>query len=351
MQLLEELEQGRPAVLLTIVGSKGSTPRKKGSHQLILAEGRSVGTIGGGMQEHLACEAGVQILRTHCSAIHTFLLHEDIAASIGMVCGGDLQVFCQYFCADMPGLVPLCRAVEETIRERRKGYLLFYLTDAARWSMGFFSKNWLVCGDVYGASVLTAQRDTLIAGTTGLVSLGSEQYYVEPLYQPGRVYIFGGGHVARELVRVLSYLDFTSVVIDDRAEFASPGRFPQAAQTVVADFENLPPDIGVTRNDYVCVMTRGHTGDYAAQRAMLRCQPCYLGVIGSRTKLAFVRQKLLGDGFLPEEIDRCRAPIGLPISAATPAEIAISIAAELIAVRARREGREKADAKALWKQL
>ena len=91
----------------------------------------------------------------------------------------------------------------------------------------------------------------------------------------------------------------------------------------------------------VCIMTRGHVGDYDVQRQMLAIKPYYLGVIGSRRKLAFVKEKLLADGFSAAEIDACHAPIGLAISAVTPAEIAISIAAELIAVRAKREGREK----------
>ena len=127
----------------------------------------------------------------------------------------------------------------------------------------------------------------------------------------------------------------------DRAEFADPALFPQADAVYQADYEALPADLGVTQDDYVCIMTRGHVGDYDVQRQMLAIKPYYLGVIGSRRKLAFVKEKLLADGFSAAEIDACHAPIGLAISAVTPAEIAISIAAELIAVRVKREGREK----------
>ena len=147
--------------------------------------------------------------------------------------------------------------------------------------------------------------------------------------------------MSQALVPVLASIGFSCIVVDDRAEFADPALFPQADAVYQADYEALPADLGVTQDDYVCIMTRGHVGDYDVQRQMLVIKPYYLGVIGSRRKLAFVKAKLLADGFSAAEIDACHAPIGLDISAVTPAEIAISIAAELIAVRAKREGREK----------
>ncbi len=142
---------------------------------------------------------------------------------------------------------------------------------------------------------------------------------------------------------VLTNLDFSCVVVDDREAFANSRRFPDA-EVVVADLEQLPPSLAITPDDYVCIMTRGHAGDYAVERQVLPMRPGYIGVIGSRNKLAFVRDRLLQDGFSAGDMAGIYAPIGLPISAATPEEIAVSIAAELIAVRARREGREKKDA-------
>ena len=175
----------------------------------------------------------------------------------------------------------------------------------------------------------------------GLSQIGETRLYHERLTSPGRVFIFGGGHVAQALVPVLSQIDFSCVVIDDRAEFARPFLFPGAAAVHQVDYRHIPKTLGITADDYVCVMTRGHHGDYDVQRQILPIKPHYLGVIGSRRKLAFVKGKLLADGFSEADIDACYGPIGLSISAETPAEIAISIAAELIAVRARREGREK----------
>ncbi|MDU3113262.1 MAG: XdhC family protein, partial [Megasphaera sp.] len=139
----------------------------------------------------------------------------------------------------------------------------------------------------------------------------------------------------------LAGIDFSCVVVDDRPEFARTDLFPQAVAVREVNYQKLPEDLGITADDYVCVMTRGHHGDYDVQRQILPIKPHYLGVIGSRRKLAFVKGKLMDDGFSAADIDACYGPIGLAISAETPAEIAISIAAELITVRARREGREK----------
>ena len=148
------------------------------------------------------------------------------------------------------------------------------------------------------------------------------------------MYVFGGGHVAQELVPVLAHVGFRCVVMDDREEFANPQVFPQAKRTVVGDLERISDYVQITERDYVCVMTRGHQFDYYVQRQALAAKPRYIGVMGSRNKIKVTTEKLLADGFTLEEIQFCHMPIGTNILAQTPAEIAISVAGELICVRA-----------------
>ena len=149
--------------------------------------------------------------------------------------------------------------------------------------------------------------------------------------------------MSQALVPILIKLGFFCYVIDDREKLLDMPAFAGTAKTScnLAQFSRY---FTIGHDDYVCILTRGHVYDYEVQRQVLPMHPYYIGVIGSKAKLSFVREKLLKDGFSAEEIDACHAPIGLPISAATPEEIAISIAAELIALRARQEGREKSDA-------
>ncbi len=154
---------------------------------------------------------------------------------------------------------------------------------------------------------------------------------MEASVRPGFVYIFGGGHVAQQLVPILTRCDFSCVVVEDRSDFADPALFEYKAKTVVLPMEELEQFAKtITEQDFVCVMTRGHQNDYEVQRAMLHSPARYIGVIGSRKKTAAVRERLKNDGFTDEDLDRITAPIGIPIGSETPAEIAVSVAAQLI---------------------
>jgi xanthine dehydrogenase accessory factor len=117
--------------------------------------------------------------------------------------------------------------------------------------------------------------------------------------------------------------------------------FPQAEKTIVGDYNRISDYLEIRDCDYICVMTRGHQSDYTVQRQVLGSDACYIGVIGSRKKLNTLADKLMADGITKEKIDSCYSPIGLEIYAETPAEIAISVAGELISIRAVREGRKK----------
>lgn len=158
-------------------------------------------------------------------------------------------------------------------------------------------------------------------------SLIREEWF-EP--QP-QLMILGGGHISCELTRMGSLLDFHITVMDDRAEFANKKRFAQADEVICDEFENLERHL--VPQGYYVVVTRGHEKDYECVRTLLR-RPCrYLGMIGSRAKAKAVFERLEKDGFSEAEIASVHAPIGLDIGAQTPAEIAVSILAQIIAVK------------------
>ena len=152
-----------------------------------------------------------------------------------------------------------------------------------------------------------------------------------------RLIICGGGHVSLALAHMASILDFDITVIDDREEFTRPELFPGAWRVLLADFSSLEKTLTVRREDYIAVMTRGHLCDTEVERFALQTEASYIGVVGSRKKAAFVREKLTAEGYTKEQLDRVITPIGLPIGSETPAEIAVSIAAQLIAFRAAKE--------------
>lgn len=152
-----------------------------------------------------------------------------------------------------------------------------------------------------------------------------------------RLIICGGGHVALELAHIAARLDFEVHVIDDRPEFANRSRFPMA-QVYCGEFVSALEELGNGPDDYFAVLTRGHVWDGACVAQILRGEFGYLGMIGSRRKVAATRAMLLEEGFTAGQVDQVHAPIGLNIGGETPAEIAVSIAAQLVQVRAAHGG-------------
>ncbi len=320
------LEKNQAVVLVTITASTGSTPRRAGSKMLVGWEGRLWGSIGGGAVEYRAMEVARELLEKKASCTKRFSLTRGQAADIGMVCGGDVTLYLQYISPKREGIQSLCQEILDRLEQRRESWLLWEIGEDDDWRL-----------TVADAPVEAGKYAEESRGDESRKS-GGRWYYEEPLLLPGRVFIFGGGHVAQELVPLLSHLDFCCVVMDDRREFANQDVFPQAAQTIVGDLEHISSWVDIKHEDYVCIMTRGHQYDYYIQKQVMPLHPCYIGVMGSRNKIQVVSEKLREDGFSEEAIRCCHMPIGARILAETPAEIAVSIAGELISVRAKRKG-------------
>lgn len=185
-------------------------------------------------------------------------------------------------------------------------------------------------GIVCGGEVRTSFR-YLPAGEASLTWVRKERARSVP---PGRVYIFGGGHVSQKLVPALSAVDFRCVVLENREEFCQPSLFPEAEEVRLIDYARVLEAVPLSGDDYVVVVTRGHRDDQLVQSQVMRTPVRYIGVIGSKRKTAVVTAALREMGFTDEDFRRVHAPIGLPIRSETPAEIAVSIAAQLILERA-----------------
>ncbi len=178
------------------------------------------------------------------------------------------------------------------------------------------------------------------AEETGLVCGGQMEVFIEPIEASPSVYIFGAGHVGFYLGRLIQEAGFGVHVIDDRAAFANAERFPKAASIVVDDIPQWLARTTIPPTSYVVIVTRGHRNDLDVLREIAPRDLRYIGLIGSRAKVARLYDAVVAEGrIVPEQLERIHAPIGLDIGAVTPQEIAVSIAAELIAVR-----RGKADA-------
>ena len=327
----QELAQGRPAMLCTILESRGSAPRGAGAKMLLMQSGKFLGTIGGGIMEHLVLERAKEVLKTGCSLTESFNLNANASASIGMICGGSVRVFLQY-CS--PAWAEFFCTVAAYMEKDQDVWLVTRAEE--NWICGLYDQaGQLLCGQPCPVGALSH-----LGKTPFLLETPEEApVLVDPLSLSGYVYIFGGGHISQALVPVLAQVDFRPVIFEDRPEFARPELFPGAAGVYLGDFFNFGKTITVRRQDYIAIMTRGHMADHEVLEQALRTPARYLGLIGSRSKMAITRQKLLDAGFTEADIRRIHNPIGLPILAETPAEIAISIAAEMI--RHRAEGAQE----------
>ena len=167
-----------------------------------------------------------------------------------------------------------------------------------------------------------------------MVNIDSKKYFVEQIFEPGFVYIFGGGHVAQALVPALHSVNFRCIVIDDRPNFVNEKLFKGVEKTILLEALNDWQGFNITKDDYICIMTRGHSHDFECEYQALQTEAKYIGVIGSKHKIAGVNQKLKEKGISDDSLKRITTPIGLAIKAETPAEIAISITAQMIEVRA-----------------
>ena len=177
-----------------------------------------------------------------------------------------------------------------------------------------------------------------VRALAGLKAAGMQEALIRASWfrpQPCLV-ICGGGHVGCELARMAVQLDMRVHVIDDRSEFACPERFPGAEKVICDSFDNL--DKYLVEDAYYVVATRGHKDDYACVRVILPTPHSYLGMIGSRGKVAAAMDHLRGEGFTPAQLEGIFAPVGLKINAVTPAEIAVSILAQIIQEKNRDHG-------------
>lgn len=329
------LENEKPFVLATIISHSGSTPRTAGSKMIVTADGRGIGTIGGGLLEAGAMSRALELIGLGQSAVMPFDLSEESVTTMDMICGGQAEVL-----LDCVTPTDVNRAVfkrwQQLLGEGGTGSLFTVVMTAQggveRVMHGIVSTRGEIEGDIPLSAV---ERDNLAAAaasaTVHTLAVVGGFVVVEPVKQVCRAHLFGAGHVARPTAQLAALVGFRVSVADDRREFANPKRFPDADDIRVLDsFEHSFAELALNRDDYVIILTRGHLHDKTVLARALKTDAGYIGMIGSHKKRDAIYGALLKEGYLQADIDRVHSPIGLPIGAETPEEIAVSIIGEMI---------------------
>ncbi len=288
--VVREHDAGRRAALCVIVATRGSTPQPAGSMVCIDEAAGLTGTLGGGCVEADVRRRAHQLLATGESALVTFALDDDFGYDDGMICGGQMDVAISVMSADSE-IEPLGTAV----------------TDLSS-----------------GRPAIVPMR---VATDNGRVD-----YRVNIEAAPTLV-IAGAGHIGRVLGRIMVPLGFNVHVVDDRADYANSDRFPVPMRPIVGDIASTLGEFPTNASTYFVIVTRGHKHDEKALEAIVDSGSKYIGMIGSRRKIKVIYDDLRHRGVTDQQLSRVHAPIGLGINAVTTEEIAISIAAELIATR------------------
>jgi len=327
--------RGEPFVLATVISRNGSAPRSAGARMLIRADGSTSGTVGGGILEARVQRLAAEVMVNHTAVIQGFSFTGKDASTMDSICGGQVEVLVEWLDSKDPALAEVIMGLQEAASHHLKAWLVTCLP--ARSSSPLHA---LVHPDgrVTGCLPPGLSTDTVVAiRHPDLVHFGQQQAMIDPVNINGTAYVFGAGHVSRSLAEFTASVGFWTVVLDDRPEFANPQRFPLADQLVVLDsFSDALAKVEIDRDSYVVIVTRGHLNDRAVLEHVLKTEAGYIGMIGSRRKCELIFQELRKEGFSDEDIRRVHAPIGLPIDAETPEEIGVSIVAEMIRDRAKR---------------
>ena len=253
-EALGRIDRGETIALVTVVETKGSTPREVGAKMVVGKDGLIAGTIGGGITEAKVIEKIKQALKEGKGKLLTYhLTKEQAALDEGAICGGEMKVF------------------------------------------------------------------------------------IDILQPKEEVLIFGAGHIAACVSKLAKTVGFKVTIIDDRKEFANQDRFPEADEIIAEDTEKALTHLKITPSTYIIVLTRGHLKDEEVLGSVIKSSAAYIGMIGSQKKNATVFQRLTKKGISQEELDKIHTPIGIDIKAQTPEEIAVSIVAEIIQVRRKKE--------------
>ncbi|MHC1752825.1 XdhC family aldehyde oxidoreductase maturation factor [Humidesulfovibrio sp.] len=348
--LINHLERGEHLVQASILTHEGSTPRSAGSRMLLGAGDETMqagarivaGTVGGGLVEARVMEAGALVLASGLRRVESFELTGELAAGADMICGGRLRVLLERL---GPADLGLLRGLAQALDVGKRCLRLIpldqpnHLNQPEEQQAQARPTLLLPEGRSLGAALPPELEQSARQAGEGIaapVALKHAEaaYALEPWAAASPLYIFGAGHVSRPTAQIAALVGFRVTVLDDRAEFANAGRFPQAKISVLGGYADCFAGLYTGQEAFVVIVTRGHVHDAEVLAQALRTRAGYIGMIGSSRKREAVYQRLRGQGFTDADLASVRCPIGLNIGAETPEEIAVSINAELVQVRA-----------------
>lgn len=331
-KIIDYLKANEKAMLATIIWTSGSTPAPAQAKMLLSVDGeRIAGTIGGGCIEDSIIRRTAALENKNKATILYFELN-DAEIESGLICGGSLKVLLEPVNKNDKELFNL---LSNRIEQGLDSILLTTFIEEKPTLKSLYDENLsLLYGqpsekDIIAESPFSKQAPLIIQKKDLL-------YVVEPVEGKIPLFIFGGGHVGAAISKFSSACGFSVTIIDDRIEYTDKSKFPDADRTICLPFRDISEQIGLNENSFVIIVTRGHNYDEMVLEKVINYNPKYIGMIGSKKKVLVTFQHLMQRGVSKDRLSKVFAPIGLDIGAVSVDEIAISVVAELIKVRRKK---------------
>lgn len=334
--ILSSFARNEGLVLATVISHRGSTPRDTGARCLIYRDGTLFDTIGGGLVESKVIEKAKTVFKEECSAFIEFDMAKQFLGAESMICGGEMEILVEYL-APSPENINFFHTFKQFCARRESCLLMVDPSPSEKTrqtSRRIISlETEKIAGPTLDSQILKEiKKNTPVKA--GSYTFDQQTFWIEPIRYPKKCFLFGAGHIARATAPLLASTGFQTTVVDDRKELLSTQYFGTDVSLVHVDqFENCFLDLEIDAQSFVVIMTRGHSLDKSVLSQAINSEAGYIGMIGSRRKRNTIYQVLREEGVTQQVLDNIHSPVGLDIGADTPAEIGISIAAELIKVR------------------
>jgi xanthine dehydrogenase accessory factor len=345
--ILPELEQWQGAhekiALATVTQTWGSAPRGIGGKMAFTPDDKITGSVSGGCVEGAVIQAGAEVLSSGQAQLLHFGVADENAWNVGLACGGQIDVFVQPFYTD---LFPQFRAALAANRPYAVATIIRGPADLLGRAL-LLSDGKLLASSLPGEwekPVEEAARETLGSGFTRSVAVAEGvEAFVEVVAPKPALVVVGGAHMSIALTRLAAVIGYSTVVVDPRRAFGSEARFPHIDRLIQAWPEEAFAELDLNSATAIVMLTHDPKIDDPALALALRSPAFYVGVLGSGSNQARMRDRLREAGLTPEQIARLHGPIGLKMHAATPEEIGLTIMYEIVAERDKRVGevREK----------
>ena len=348
--ILDWHAQGKDVALATVVKAWGSAPRPLGAKMAISESGEMVGSVSSGCVEGAVVEASREVLGTGAARLLSYGVTDETAWSVGLSCGGTIEVFLERLKIDDATFTALRRAIEDerlllaatVVCGPTTGSRLLIDPNGEERPLGglgdpALDREALTAAKSVAAS-LTVSRNELGDGRTERADV-----FFDLFAPPPQLVIVGAVHVAVHLVRLAKQLGYRTLVVDPRSAFATPERFAEADRLIPDWPQNALPKIDLNETACVAVLSHDLKIDLPALEAALRSRCLYIGALGSKKTHRKRIEALERAGFSEHELARVRSPIGLDLGGRRAEEIALAIMAEVVAARNGRLGSASKD--------